>query len=403
MTAILDSVDRENDAARPLGVGIIGLGLAGGIMVSVIHQHPGMQLVGAAEPDAGTRERFEKEEGVPAFATAEELVARDDINIVYVATPHQFHREHAILAAASGKHVIVEKPMALSLADCSAMIAAARDNNVHLVVGHTHSFDPAVLAMREMIASGNVGKLISIATWNYTDFLYRPRRPEELDTAAGGGIIFNQIPHQLDIIRLLAGSRVRSIRAATTQLDPSRPTEGSCSAFLDFDSGASATLVYSGYDRFDSDELHGWVSEGGYDKTAAHGKSRSALALVADREEEAGKRRTAFGYGAAISSSQPPHQPHFGLLLVSCERADIRQSADGLWIYDDEGAREIAIPRQGWRPGRGDVLEEMRRAIVDGVHPLHDGNFGRGTVACSLALLASARERREIIMDMEAG
>ena len=67
-----------------------------------------------------------------------------------------------------------------------------------------------------------------INSFNYTNFLYRPRRPEELDTAQGGGILFNQVPHQIDIARLLGGGLVRSVRAQTTVLDPARPTEGSC-------------------------------------------------------------------------------------------------------------------------------------------------------------------------------
>ena len=66
------------------------------------------------------------------------------VEVVYIATPHQFHAPHAILAAEHGKHVILEKPMALTLADCDAIIAAVERNKVHLIVGHTHAFDPAV-------------------------------------------------------------------------------------------------------------------------------------------------------------------------------------------------------------------------------------------------------------------
>src|SRR4029077_7003361 len=152
--------------------------------------------------------------------------------VVYVATPHQFHREHAILAANHGKHVILEKPMALTLADCDAIIAAAERNKGRLVVGHTHASDPAVRLMQLLISHGALGKLGMINCFNYTDYLYRPRRPEELDTARGGGILFNQLPHQIDIARLLGGGLVRSVRAHTTVLDPVRPTEGSCIAFL---------------------------------------------------------------------------------------------------------------------------------------------------------------------------
>src|SRR6202030_2727464 len=79
------------------------------------------------------------------------------IDAVYIATPHQFHVEHASLAAAAGKHIILEKPMALTLADCDAITAAVEKSGVRLVIGHTHAFDPAIRAMRTMIASGELG------------------------------------------------------------------------------------------------------------------------------------------------------------------------------------------------------------------------------------------------------
>ncbi|MCP3730033.1 Gfo/Idh/MocA family oxidoreductase [Sphingomonas sp. MG17] len=382
--------------ARPLGGGIIGLGLAGGIMAPIIAEHPGLTLAGAAETDASTRATFTADTGLPAYAEVCELLANPTVDFVYVATPHQCHRAHAVLAAEHGKHIIVEKPMALSLADCDAMIDAANANGVQLVIGHTHSFDPAIAAIRALIDSGRTGAPVSLAMWNFTDFLYRPRRPEELDSARGGGILYNQLPHQLDVARLIVNSPIRSVRAATTRLDPTRPTEGGCSAFVDFENGACATVVYSGYDRFDSDELHGWIAEGGQLKTARHGHARRMLSKIAGPEGEAAQRRVQFGYGAAGAHGNPPHQPHFGLMLVSCERADIRQSADGLYIYDDAGADEQPIIRSSWRPGRGDVLEELRRAVVDGVPPLHDGTFGRGTVEAAIAIAQSAAARREI-------
>src|SRR5258708_39061149 len=92
---------------------------------------------------------------------------------------------------------------------------------------------------------------------NFPNCLYRPRRTEALGTSLGGGILFNQIPHQGDIARLLSGSAVRQVRATTGILDRNRPTEGSCTAMLSFEAGAAASLIYSGYDRFDSDGRHG--------------------------------------------------------------------------------------------------------------------------------------------------
>ena len=91
---------------------------------------------------------------------------------------------------------------------------------MHLVVGHSHSFDAPVRRLRALIASGEFGAVRMINAINYTDYLYRPRRPEELDTAQGGGAVFNQAAHQVDMVRLIGGGQVTSVRALTGAWDP---------------------------------------------------------------------------------------------------------------------------------------------------------------------------------------
>jgi phthalate 4,5-cis-dihydrodiol dehydrogenase len=383
-----------------LRIGVVGLGMAGALMTSVIDQHPDMQLAGAADVNADLRANFAKDQQAPVFADAGTLVSRPDIDAVYIATPHQFHCEHAVLAAQHGKHVIVEKPMALTLADCDTMIEAAERNGVVLIVGHTHSFAPAIGKMRELIAQSEVGRVAMLAMWNYTDFLYRPRRPEELDTARGGGILFNQIPHQVDVARLLAGAQIASVRAVAWILDSRRNTEGCCTALLNFDNGCAASIVYSGYDHFDSDELHGWIGEGGYDRKPAHGASWRAWESFADSREESGVRSARYGYGgsAAIARATPVHQPHFGTLIVTGEKGDLRQSANGVLVYSREGVREIVLPPVTGRPGRTEVLDEIYRSVTQGVPAPHDGRFARGTVATCLAILRSTQESREVFL-----
>src|SRR6185295_11064202 len=152
----------------------------------------------------------------------------------YVATPHQYHARHAMLAAKHGKHLLIEKPMALTLAECAAMIEAARQAGVRLIVGHSHSFDAPIARAHALIESGAFGAVRMIHAANYTDYLYRLRRPEELDTALGGGAVFNQAAHQVDIVRLLGGGWVKSVRAITGAWDRDRPAEGAYAALLKF-------------------------------------------------------------------------------------------------------------------------------------------------------------------------
>jgi phthalate 4,5-cis-dihydrodiol dehydrogenase len=389
----------------PLRIGVIGLGIAGSAMIPAIVAHPNFLLAAVADPNQDLRERFANDHVCATVASAAELVDRADIDAVYVATPHQMHREHVLLAADHGKHAIVEKPMALTLADCDDMIGAARRNRAALIVGHTHSFDPAVKGMRQILDSGEVGRPALIAMWQYCDFLYRPRRPEELDTELGGGIIFNQIPHQVDIARLLNGSKVTAVRAFTAILDSRRRTEGICSALLTFADGGCASLVYNGYDRFDSDEFHGWVGELGQPKQAdQHGATLRALESMRDGPESDARIKR-YGYGGALKfvadQGHRWHQPHFGVIIVSCEKADLKPSTDGIMIYGQEGVLEVPVPHSAGAPGRAEVLDELYLAVRKGVAPRHDGDFGRATLEVCLAILESARTRREIELTAE--
>ena len=235
---------------RKLRVGVAGLGRAFAVMLPTFTADPRVKLVGAADMGAEARKRFAEEFSASTYATVEELCADPTVEVIYVATPHQLHARHAVLAARHSKHLLVEKPMALTLEECTAIIDAARNAGVHLVVGHSHSFDAPIRHLRNLIKSGRYGNVRMINAINYTDYLYRPRRPEELDTALGGGAIFNQGSHQVDIVRLIGGGRIESVRAAAGAWDKARPTESAYAALLTFANGAFASLTYSGYGNF---------------------------------------------------------------------------------------------------------------------------------------------------------
>jgi len=275
-------------SSRKLQLGVAGLGRAFTIMLPTFVGDPRIELVAAADPRGEARRRFVEDFKGRAFASVEELCADAAIEVVYVATPHQLHAEHVCLAAAGGKHVLVEKPLAVTVAECRMMIDAAAAAGIHIIVGHSHSFDAPYRRAREIIASGEVGKLGMVTALNFTDFIYRPRRPEELVTAQGGGVIFSQGAHQIDIIRLIGGGRVRSVRAFTGIWDKARGAEGGYGALLSFEDGAFANAAYSGYGHFDSDALCGWIGEMGQPKDrAAYGSARKALSGAT----AAGKRR----------------------------------------------------------------------------------------------------------------
>jgi phthalate 4,5-cis-dihydrodiol dehydrogenase len=278
------------------------------------------------------------------------------------------------------------------------MVEAARDSGIHLIVGHSHSFNAPILRAREIVAGGAVGAVKMITAFNYTDFLYRPRRPEELDTARGGGVMFNQAPHQIDVVRLLGGGVVKSVCAATGAWDATRPTEGAYTAFLAFENGVAATVTYSGYAHFDSDEFCNWVGELGAAKDPGrYGEARASLQKARSPEEEL-KQRTARAYGrgfVAPAIGERWHQ-HFGSIIVSCERGDLRPLPNGVMIYDDRDKRLDSLPRP--QVQRSEVIDEVYDAVVNGRAPLHSGEWARATMEVCFAMLRSGREGRAIAL-----
>src|SRR4051794_24939863 len=244
-------------------IGVAGLGFASTLSIPALASHPQLRITAAADLRADARERFASEFGAETFASVEALCRSPNVDAVYVSVPNALHAEVAVLAAEHGKHVLVEKPMALTLDECSAMVDAADRAGVVLVYGHTHSYNPPIRKLREIVRGGDLGRLTMLQTWNYTDLLYRPRAAWELDTTRGGGVVYIQASHQVDMLRWIGGGLVRSVRGMTTVADPERPTEGSYTAYLEFVDGTPATLVYSAYAHFDSAELHYWLGERG--------------------------------------------------------------------------------------------------------------------------------------------
>lgn len=381
---------------QKLRIGVAGLGRGFMLTLPTLIGHDGVELAAATTPNKAALRQFARDFGAHVHDDFGGLVADPAVDAIYIASPHEYHARQAIAAARAGKHVLVEKPMATTVADCRAMAAAAREAGTVLIVGPSHGFDAPVALAARLIASGDHGRPRMVTALNYTDFLYRPRRPEELDSSRGGGVVYSQAAHQIDIVRRLVGSDIATVHAVTGDWDPHRSTEGAYTALLTFADGAAATLTYSGYGHFDSDELCGWVSELGYPKNPdAYGEARRKL--VPGMDETALKRTRAYGPGGRDALAAPaPHHEHFGFVLVSCERADLRLMPTGVHIYADEERRFHPVPPP--LVPRFEVIDELVRAVLDGEPPLHDGDWGTQTMAACVALLESSAELRPVAL-----
>src|SRR5262249_37906046 len=152
------------------------------MMLPAILRHPHTKLTAAADTDARAAAAFTRDFQAERYSSVEALCASPTVDAIYIATPTQYHTEHVLLALGHGKHVVVEKPMALSLDDADRMIRAAESHDRQLVVGHSHSFEPPIRKIREIAQSGALGRVRMLHNWCFTDWLYRPPNPQDLAT-----------------------------------------------------------------------------------------------------------------------------------------------------------------------------------------------------------------------------
>jgi phthalate 4,5-cis-dihydrodiol dehydrogenase len=379
-------------------LGIAGLGGAARQMIPAALKHPGVEIVAAADVDADALAAFVRDQGVTPYTRISEMCERDDIDAVYIATPNQFHLEHAMAAFAKGKHLLLEKPMAMTIDESDQIIAEAERLGLIVVVCSPHSFAPPTTAILDLMSSGELGQLRMINTWYYGDWLYRPRTGEELSTDPkfGGGVVFRQGPHIFDMIRTVAGGMGTSLTATVGAWDEARPVPGSFSTFINFENGVSATAVYSGYDRFHTGEITYGHSEARDNQRYA--KARRELASAAG-DELALKRAGRYGGSAQIAVFREEAPRSFSwisdlLFVVTGDRGEVRITPSGIIFYGEDEVREIELDTE--ETGRDGLVRQLYDAVVNGVRPTHDGRWAKATLEVCLSVMESSRQGREL-------
>jgi phthalate 4,5-cis-dihydrodiol dehydrogenase len=395
---------------RTLRIGLAGLGVASTQVLPPMEAFKGIQIAAAADMRPEALEAFEERYGGQGYSSVEALAEDPSVEAVWVSTPNQFHCDHVVTLVEHGKHVVVEKPMALSIEECERMVAAAERNQVQLLCGHTQSFNPAIRAMRQIVQSGELGSLAAVHTWMSTDWMLRPRMPQELDLSLGGGVVYRQGPHQIDIVRLIGGGMVRSVRARTGQLMPERSAPGNYMAFLEFEDGTPATVIYNGYGYFDTSEFVGGYGERHYspeDRVTVRRQIREQARDDAKAKEAmrfGGQREGDFSQGSTQGVRRerlPGGGSFFGITVVTCERGEIRQTPpDSLLVYSDSGIKQVEVT--GQHASRNSELQELYDAVVEGRPVYHNGRWGMATLEVCLGIMQSARERREVMMSHQS-
>jgi len=374
--------------AAALRFGLIGLGTEGWQVLPFFDAIPTVRLVAACDVRREALDALRADRpDVHCFASVVELCRDGEIDAVWIATPNEYHAEHTILAARGGKHVILEKPMALSMEEADRMVDEVERSGVQLLM-HSHAHDAPIQRTREIVAGGRLGRLIGVHTWSYKGWLRSPRLASELDTSRGGGVVFRQGPHQVEIVRSIGGGLVANVRAYAGRWQPYLQTEGNYTALLEFEDGTPATLVFNGYGHFNITDLTWGIGEGGQKTQAVYEAWQPRTGPVEPAALYAGGGRP-----RRVGGTRERYQPIFGLTIVSCERGDIRQSPDGLFVYSENGCEEIPCPPY---EDRGAELRELSEAVAEGRPVFPDGRWGRATLEVILAILQSSQERRVV-------
>ena len=230
---------------KTFGVGIVGAGVIGNLHARALKEVERARLVATAEPREGAGRQLADEYGADWHPDLAELLDRDDVDVVILGTPSGMHADHAVQAAQAGKHVISEKPMAVTREGADRMIAASRDAGVHLAVIFQNRYTRDAIRLKRAADAGLFGKLVlgnALVHWRRTQEYYDAnggwRGTWALD---GGGALINQSIHTIDLLQWVMGP-VESLAAYTTTLNHDIEAEDTASVALRFQSGALGAI-----------------------------------------------------------------------------------------------------------------------------------------------------------------
>jgi phthalate 4,5-cis-dihydrodiol dehydrogenase len=230
-----------------LGVAIFGAGRAGHGHARAITQVAGANLVAVFDADASRAGSFAETHGCEAYTTSDEVLKREDVNLVMVALPNFLHERATIEAASAGKHIFLEKPMADTLEECDRMLPAVERAGVHLLVAHSQRYFASTIRAREILQSGEIGEpVFATDTW-YKNFGVGFRLPWFLDRATGGGMWLMNGAHMIDRTCWVLDTEVASVRAWIGSPFHHLSADDANIAFLQLRNGKHATIVHAGY------------------------------------------------------------------------------------------------------------------------------------------------------------
>ncbi len=230
---------------RSVSLGVVGLGWWGGVLASAAKTTGVIEIARCFARSGQARDAFATEHGCMPAASLAELLG-SDVDGVVVATPHTTHADLVVAAARAGKHVFVDKPLTMTVAEADRAIDATDDAGVVLQVGHNRRRQPANRWIRQALDDGELGELLAVTSTHAAPLLFNPNLApwrRELAESPVGGMAALGI-HQIDNFHFLAGS-IAAVLADSTQLLPEGEVDDTTMISLQFETGALGHLFTS--------------------------------------------------------------------------------------------------------------------------------------------------------------
>lgn len=348
------------------GFGIVGCGIIAPFHARAIKELPNARLVAVADPTPERAQQFAKEFGAEGHTDVLELLARTDIDIVCVCVPSGLHAKVGVQAAAAGKHVVVEKPIEVTLEAADRLIAACESNGVELAVISQHRWDAGVRELKELVDSGRLGSLVlgdAIVKWYRTQKYYDSagwRGSWKLD---GGGALMNQGVHYVDLLQWVMGPVERVFARTRTSAHERIEVEDIAVAVLSFSSGAVGILECT---------------------TAAYPG-------LSERLEISGTGGTAIVEAGALKVRE-----------LKDEKGETTPYGGKLAAAGEGRGQAASNPADISYRGHREQLADLIEVIENGRRPFIDGVEARKPLEIILAVYESARTGRDVTLPLSA-
>ncbi len=229
-------------------IGIIGTGIICKNHVNAIEQMENVRLQAVADIVIEKALNYAKPRGIKAYTDYKQMVLEENLDIVIINLPHKLHCEAAIFCAEQGINVLVEKPMATSVRECETMLKVSKENLVKLMVGHVQRYQPQNIKAKEIVMSGELGKLVFVEDNWYGNY-FSESRPKWFFSKemAGGGPLMNMGVHMIDRTQWLADSKIKRISGNVGYYKEGFEIEGNFQFFAELENGIDVSAKYWGY------------------------------------------------------------------------------------------------------------------------------------------------------------